>query len=140
MRKYSNKLFRKLLSNKIISECERMRKFDIRASFGEECNSYDPKRDIYIYRGKESNDFIGMVKDIAFEYKSNTLYCFSKDKKYPDTFGAFMTITDGVYNDVSSETKFFDIESQRGKELCKKYNAILELKGKFLVKDNNIKR
>ena len=140
MRKYSSKVFRKLLANRIINECERLRKFDIRASFGEECDHYDSKQDIFIYREKDSDDFVGIVKGIAFEYKANTIYCFAKDKKYPNSLGMFRVITNGNYSDVSNETKFFEEDSKRGQELLSKYEEIATLKEKFVSKNNNVKR
>lgn len=140
MRKYSSKVFRKLLANRIINECERLRKFDIRASFGEECDHYDSKQDLFVYRGQDSNDFVGIIKGIAFEYKASTLYCFARDKKYPDSIGIFMAITNGVYSDVSNDTKFLEASSPRGKELLTKYEEINTLKDKYVSKNNEVKR
>ena len=140
MRKYSSKLARKLLVGKIISDCEHLRKFDVRASFGEECDFYDEKKDVFIYRGKNSDTFIGMVKGICFEYKGETIYCFAPDNKFPDSIGAFRASTNGKYSDVSNDTRYFDSSSRRGKELLKMCNRINDIKNRFVTKVDTNKR
>ena len=72
MRKYSSRFNRQILAKKIIAECERVKEFDVRASFGEACDQYDAKKDLFIYREKESNDWF---IDILWSAGGNTAFC-----------------------------------------------------------------
>ena len=140
MRKYTSRFNRQILAKKIICECERVREFDVRASFGEACDQYDAKRDLFIYREKESNHFKGLVKDIAFDYCDGVIYCYGIDKKSEDTIGVFIGKTDGKIINVACDTKYFDVDSNRGKELVGKYKETVELKNRFVNKKDSKKR
>ena len=140
MRKYSSRFNRQILAKKIIAECERVKEFDVRASFGEACDQYDAKKDLFIYREKESNHFKGLIKDVAFDYSDGVIYCYGIDKKSRDTIGVFIGKTDGEILNVACDTKYFDISSSRGKELNQKYNDAIELKNKFVNKNDYKKR
>ena len=57
-----------------------------------------------------------------------------------DTIGVFIGKTDGKIINVACDTKYFDISSSRGKELNQKYNDAIELKNKFVNKNDYKKR
>ena len=136
MKKYFSRLNRKNLINKIAIRCSKIKKHDVRASFGEDCEHIE--KDMFIFWPKHHKYFVGEVNGVYFKYINDTVYCFNESKNNPNHVGVFKgTIENGKYAS-GSDLTYFSFDSKGAKAILTLSKQIDETKQEQSKK--NIKR
>jgi hypothetical protein len=75
---------RKAIANEIVKNINRVKKFDVRLSFGRDAIEYELKKSFFVYVSKSLNYGFGKYKEMYFEFVNDELTCFFP-LKYEDS-------------------------------------------------------